>query len=78
MLAKAVRLLPVQQFEDNGKEQKTGALDRLFREAVNELQKQLGMEWQKVAGIGLAAQGGSAIIADRKTGKTLTPHDSLE
>ncbi len=73
LISQAGRRLPVQSFPDGGQEQQINSLHRAFQEAVTEVQNQLGARWKSVAGIGLAAQGGSTIIADRTTGKPLTP-----
>ncbi|MFB3786988.1 MAG: FGGY-family carbohydrate kinase [bacterium] len=72
LLAQAARRLPVRAYPEGGREQRTGALDRAFRESVAEVQGLLGNRWKQTAGIGLAAQGGSTIIAGRATGKPLT------
>lgn len=73
LLAQAARRLPVLACAEGGREQRTGALDRAFRETVSEVQSLLGNRWKQTEGIGLAAQGGSTIIAARATGKPLTP-----
>ncbi|MBN2329805.1 MAG: FGGY-family carbohydrate kinase [Candidatus Omnitrophica bacterium] len=65
--------IPVQSLSHSGREQKISDIDRLFRKAVHTLQDRLGAEWRRIAGIGLAAQGGSTIIADRSSGRALTP-----
>ena len=73
MLGQAARRLKVRSSPDGGREQNLGAISRAFRDVVRELRDQLGSAWHNVAGIGLAAQGGSSIIADRATGKAHTP-----
>jgi len=65
--------LPVNSAPDGTREQDLRHLDRAVRRAANVLHEQMGGRWFRIAGIGLAAQGGSAIIADRQTGNALTP-----
>ena len=73
MLAQTARRLKVRLFPHGGREQNLGVVDRTFREVVATLKDQLGRVWRDVAGIGLAAQAGSSIFADRTTGKAKTP-----
>ena len=68
----AVRL-PLRTDADGTREQDPKALDRALRKAAGELSRKLGKAWSSVAGVGLAAQGGSAIIADRSPGRPHTP-----
>ncbi|MBN2309865.1 MAG: hypothetical protein JXR94_12900, partial [Candidatus Hydrogenedentes bacterium] len=72
-LGQAARRLAVHKTPDGGREQRPGAVDRAFSSAAAELRGLLGARWGRVAGIGLAAQGGSSIIADRRSGKASTP-----
>jgi len=66
--------LPVESRADGAREQRIPMLDRALMRVADSLRRQLGgAAWRRVAGIGLAAQGGSAIIADRSTGRALTP-----
>ncbi len=71
--AQVVRRLPVRCSENGGREQSLEKLDRAFRESIGELKNQLGDDWKKIQGIGVAAQAGSTIIADRRSGKAITP-----
>lgn len=73
LLASGSQRLRVHVIEDGGREQKPVAIDRAFARIVRQLRTELGDAWRNVQGIGLAAQGGSCIIADRRTGKPLTP-----
>jgi sugar (pentulose or hexulose) kinase len=73
VLAQGSRRLEVRTFPDGGREQDTESIDRAFRGIVRALRKQVGSDWRSVCGIGLAAQGGSSIVADRATGRALTP-----
>ena len=65
--------LPVDSQADGTREQQIPMLDRALSRVADSLRLQLGSAWGRVAGIGLAAQGGSAIIADRRSGRALTP-----
>lgn len=65
--------LHIRVTEDGGREQSASMLYRLLFEALAYLRKNTGNAWRRVAGIGLCAQGGSAIIVERITGKPLTP-----
>jgi len=65
--------LPVRSQADGTREQRIPMLDRALSRVADSLRAQLGSAWGRVAGIGLAAQGGSAIIADRRSGRALTP-----
>lgn len=67
------RRLPVHSSADRRSEQSPQDLERHLRNAVRALHHQLGSDWQKIAGVGLSAQGGSTIIANRGTGNALTP-----
>ncbi len=72
--AEATRRLRVDTLPDGGKETPIPALDRAFASALGEVRAAVGVTaWKRLAGIGLAAQGGSSIIADRATGRALTP-----
>jgi len=58
----------------NGKrEQDPTAVDRGFARALRELAEHMGRPLDCVTGIGLAAQGGSAIVMDRDSGAARTP-----
>jgi sugar (pentulose or hexulose) kinase len=72
-LGVAAARLPLRTDADGTREQDPKALDRALRRAAGELSRKLGKAWSRVAGVGLAAQGGSAIIADRATGEHHTP-----
>ncbi|MFA6561339.1 MAG: FGGY-family carbohydrate kinase [Verrucomicrobiia bacterium] len=60
--------------DDTGKrEQDPAALIRALCAAAGSLRRQVGNRWAKVRGIGLATQGGSTILVNRKTGAPSTP-----
>jgi len=73
VLAQAGRRLPVRTTADGGREQGLRAVDAAVSEAMAELRKKLGKAWQAVAGLGLAAQGGSSILCERTSGRARTP-----
>ncbi|MCP4640690.1 MAG: FGGY-family carbohydrate kinase [bacterium] len=73
LLAQGARRLPVLAPEEAGREQSLRSLDRAFGGILKDLRGVLGTRWQAVCGVGVAAQGGSSILADRATGKPLTP-----
>jgi len=73
MLAHAFLPLKLHALSDGGREQSPVSLDRALTRAFRELRRQLGRRWCGIAGIGVAAQGGSTIIAERRTGRPLTP-----
>lgn len=71
--AAAERCLTVKSPSPGEREQRPGDVLKAFREAAGEVRAALGGDWRGVEGIGLAAQGGSSILADRASGKPLTP-----
>jgi sugar (pentulose or hexulose) kinase len=73
VLAGTGRRLSLRVGRDGAREQSPAALDRALTDAMAFLREKLGRRWQSVRGIGLASQGGSTIIADRRTGRALTP-----
>src|SRR5690606_27509413 len=73
LLARAVENVAVDSWPDGRYEVKLPALDKSLRRIVEAVRAELGDRWNRVEGIGLAAQGGSTIIADRATGRPLTP-----
>ncbi len=73
VIASAFRRLPVASSEPGAREIATRALDSAIRIAVHDLRNAARPHWHTIAGIGLSAQGGSSIIADRNSGKALTP-----
>lgn len=73
MLAQASKRLPVATSREGKREQSVADLDKALAAILGRLRRDLGGRWKAVAGIGIAAQGGSTIIADRKTGAALTP-----
>jgi sugar (pentulose or hexulose) kinase len=73
LLAHAIRRLPVVSLPHGGREQKSGDIDRAFKSAMTELKNKIRSDWRNIEGIGLAAQGGSTMIANRISGKALTP-----
>ena len=73
VLGHAQQRLPVHILADGGREQEVRAVDRAFTRVARAVQRQAGDRWRKAEGIGLAAQGGSSIIANVATGAPLTP-----
>ncbi|MEW6239133.1 MAG: FGGY-family carbohydrate kinase [Candidatus Omnitrophota bacterium] len=72
-LRQEARRLPVRALPHGGREQNLIAVDKAFQECVDALRQQFGKAWGRLAGVGLAAQGGSSIVAVRTTGRPLTP-----
>jgi len=72
-LAAASERLRVRTESDGTREQDPRSVDRAVRRAAASLRRRLGRAWARVAGAGLAAQGGSAILVDRQTGEAHTP-----
>jgi len=73
VLAQSSRRLPIRSLPDGGREISLRSIDRAFQSIVQELNIELGARWRAIAGIGLASQAGSTIIAHRETGNALTP-----
>jgi sugar (pentulose or hexulose) kinase len=72
-LAQAAIRLPVRSVADGTREQDPAAVDAALTETLRTLRRRLGARWAGVRGLGLAAQGGSAVIVRRATGHPLTP-----
>ena len=72
-LAEASVRLPVQTDSDGRREQIPGDLMDCLVSVFTSLREQCGQRWSEVAGIGLAAQGGSTLIVERDSGQPLTP-----
>ena len=72
LVAGASRRLPVSTDVAGKREQNPLDIDSALRAIASELRSAVGRRWDAVAGIGLAAQGGSAIIADRRSGDAHT------
>ena len=73
LLAEATRRLRVDLLPEGGRETPIPALDAAFASALREVRAALGSKWRRLAGIGVAAQGGSSIIAERTSGAPRTP-----
>ncbi|HHN46785.1 MAG TPA: hypothetical protein ENN09_05015 [Planctomycetes bacterium] len=73
VLASALRRLRVSAGADGTREQSAEALRGSLGAVIRELRSALKSCSKKVAGIGLASQGGSTVICDRRTGAALTP-----
>jgi sugar (pentulose or hexulose) kinase len=73
LIAGCATRLPVRTASDGTREQDPAKVLAAFRRVVTRLRKDTGGAWRHVAAAGVAAQGGSTIIADRVAGKTLTP-----
>ncbi len=73
LAAHASRRIPVMVRNGDRREQRPAAVDRGIGEALRELRADLGVSWKEISGVGIASQGGSTIIAERATGRPLTP-----
>ena len=68
VLAKAGCRLETRTGSDGAREQDPQSLLDALAGAVAELRAATGTRWSRIAGIGLAAQGGSTLLADRESG----------
>ncbi len=73
MLAAGTHRLGVRTGDDGAREQAPADVVAGLKRLVSHLRAEIGRPWSHVAGIGLAAQGGSAILCDRQTGAAFTP-----
>lgn len=73
LLASSSVRLAVRWGADGTREQDLPVVDAALRRAAGSLRRELGRRWRGVAGVGLAAQGGSAILVDRAGGRAHTP-----
>lgn len=73
LIAETQQRLPVVSPEPGAREIAIPSLNRAVRGAIRTLQGLAGPRWNAIEGIGISAQGGSSIIADRATGKPHTP-----
>lgn len=73
LLAQTEHRLALDVDENGKREQDPAALIHALNAAANSLRRQVGERWRHVRGIGLATQGGSTIIVNRKTGVPATP-----
>ena len=71
-VADAAERLPLQTGPDGLREQDPVAVEAALARAASSLRRRLGGDWSRVAGVGVAAQGGSATIVDRRTGAAHT------
>lgn len=71
--AEISRRLPITTDAQGRREQDLAMLDAAFADVFATLRKKTGEAWRNIKGIGLSAQGGSTIIADRSSGRPLTP-----
>lgn len=72
VLAAGAQRLPIRTTADGGREQRPRAVVHAFHKVMRQVREALGPAWEGVSGIGLAAQGGSSIIVDRRTGAPKT------
>ncbi|NQU09693.1 FGGY-family carbohydrate kinase, partial [bacterium] len=72
-LGRAQRRLPLIATPDGGREQDPHLIDRALGAVCRELRRRVGRRWLRIAGVGLASQGGSFCIVDRVTGRPHTP-----
>jgi sugar (pentulose or hexulose) kinase len=73
VLARAACRLPMRSEADGTREQDVPALLSALDDVLAQLRGELGTDWARVAGIGLAAQGGSGALVDGTTGVAHTP-----
>lgn len=73
LLAQAEQRLALDVDATGKREQDPAALLRAMGAAVATLRGQVGEHWNDLRGIGLAAQGGSTMLVDRKSGAPATP-----
>ena len=73
LLARAEQRLALDADETGKREQDPAALIHALSAAAASLRRQTGGRWRRVRGIGLATQGGSAILVNRATGEPATP-----
>lgn len=73
LLAQNEQRLALEVDETGKREQDPAALIRALGAAAGSLRHQVADRWNNVRGIGLAAQGGSTILVNRKTGAPATP-----
>ncbi|MFH1024646.1 MAG: FGGY family carbohydrate kinase [Planctomycetota bacterium] len=72
-LAGASEALTIRVAPGGKRDMDVRALDRAFGSVFAALGRALGRRARRVAGIGVCAQGGSGHLADRRTGRPLTP-----
>lgn len=72
LASRSVRI-PLKVETDGGREQSPTAIERALSKSLRDLEAELGKEWRKVEGVGLASQGGSTLIVRRDSGRPLTP-----
>ena len=58
---------------DGTREQDLSVIDHALETVCRRLRRRVGASWRRMAGVGLAAQGGSAILVDRGTGHAHVP-----
>ncbi len=73
LLGMGARRLPVRVAAGGGREQSLASVQRALRAAVGEVRNAVGPAWNGVGGVGLAAQGGSSLFAERESGKPCSP-----
>jgi len=71
LLAESAKRLSVKTDDYGAREQDPKRVASALKVAISNVKR--GLERRQVTGIGLAAQGGSAILANRETGDSLTP-----
>jgi len=72
LIAGAGRRISTTVHAHGEREQRPGEILGAVGSVIAELRKQAGGKWRNVAGVSLASQGGSAVIARRETGEALT------
>jgi xylulokinase len=71
--AQASARLPLETASDGRREQNSDEIISLLERVFATLRKKTGTLWADVKGVGLASQGGSTLIVERKTGRPLSP-----
>lgn len=70
--AKSAERLVVNTCADGGREQDPMGILKALKACMSKIRKNMGNHIRSVGGIGMAAQGGSGIIADRESGEAWT------
>jgi xylulokinase len=73
LVAHASRKLAVDVDSSGKREQVPGDILRALETTLSKIRREIGSDWNRISGIGLATQGGSTFISDRDSGEALTP-----
>jgi gluconokinase len=72
-VASASEYLAIRTGADGRREEKLDEVSSALARSARRLRRRLGKAWGRIAGMGLAAQGGSGAIVDGRTGRSFTP-----